>query len=356
MDYSYKYITVEQPIGTFYITAIDSTELLEITEVKQRGKDPFGVQRNADDNRITEISNFCKEVDATFPTSIIISVYSSEKVKFNNDKIEFSLEKGEKIGNVIDGQHRLRGLERANLGKGFILPVVFMFDMQLEEEAYVFSIINSKQTSVSSSLLADLFGVTTHRSPQKVAHFIAKALNQDEASPFYGRMKMLGKKDRDQEIATISQGTFVDHFCKLIFSTPENKTRKIDITKDIKLSPIPDKIFRTWYIEEKDTVMYKVVLNCFIALKNVFEEEWKNPKDNIVWKSTGVCGIIRSLQVLVNNGLKNNDLTVEYFEGIFDSYKRHHLNNHKPTSQMYGSGEANHKRLCDDILSANSLL
>ena len=102
--------------------------------------------------------------------------------------------------------------------------------------------------------------------------------------------------------------------------------------------------------------MYKVVLNCFIALKNVFFEEWANPKDNIVWKSTGVCGIIRSLQTLVNNGLENNDLSVDYFEAIFDTYKTKYLKNQKPTSQMYGSGEANHKRLCDHILSANNLL
>ena len=86
-----------------------------------------------------------------------------------------------------------------------------MFDLTEEEKAYVFSIINSKQTKVSSSLIYDLFSLSQHRSPTKTAHEIARALNRNTESPFYKRLKMLGKKIEGEDKATLSQGTFVKY-------------------------------------------------------------------------------------------------------------------------------------------------
>ena len=71
------------------------------------------------------------------------------------------------IGDVLDGQHRLLGLEDSGVENDFQLPVVFMFGLTAEEKAYVFSIINSKQTKVNASLLYDLCELMDRRSPQK---------------------------------------------------------------------------------------------------------------------------------------------------------------------------------------------
>lgn len=76
----------------------------------------------------------------------------------------------------------------------FNLPVVLMFNLTMEEKAYVFSIINSTQTKVSMSLIYDLFDLSKTRSFQKTAHEIARSLNKMNNSPFFNRLKMLGKK------------------------------------------------------------------------------------------------------------------------------------------------------------------
>lgn len=69
-----------------------------------------------------------------------------------------------------------------------------MFDLTDEEKAYVFSIINSKQTRVNPSIVYDLFSLAERRSPQKTCHEIARGINSNPDSPFYKKLKMLGKR------------------------------------------------------------------------------------------------------------------------------------------------------------------
>ena len=89
-----------------------------------------------------------------------------------------------KIGEIIDGQHRINGLKESGLASKFSLPVVFMVDLDSYQKAYVFSVINSKQVSVPSSLIYDLFALSKNRSPFKTCHEITRALNRSENSPF----------------------------------------------------------------------------------------------------------------------------------------------------------------------------
>ena len=211
------YLLVTQPIGDFYLTSIKASVLLPLVGVERRSSSPSGIQRDLSKERVKEIAEYCKDPDATFPTSIIINILSEYvNIDFERKKIIIDNTQNSIVGHIIDGQHRLFGISESDNLEDFYLPVVIMFDLTQEQQAYVFSIINSKQTKVTKSLIYDLFDLAENRSPQKTAHVIARVLNKDPESPFYNRLKMLGKKEEGQVNATLSQGTFVSQLLRLI--------------------------------------------------------------------------------------------------------------------------------------------
>lgn len=313
------YIEIEQPIGNFYLTKLRADILSNIVNVIPRSKDnDKAIQREESKKRIQEIAEYCSDPDATFPTPIIISIYDSTKIIKKEHFFEINSDDNEKIGEVIDGQHRLRGIQKSEYATEFELPVVLMFNLTEEEKAYVFSIINSKQTKVSSSLIYDLFSLSQHRSPMKTAHEIARALNRNPKSPFYKRLKMLGKKIEGEDKATLSQGTFVKYLVELISKHPDRDYRLSKTNQN--LSADDSLPFRNYFIQDRDDVILKILTNLFMALKDVFPLHWENPNDNILWKTTGYIAIIKSFPKLYDLGRQKNDLSYEFFINVFDAF------------------------------------
>jgi len=337
-----KYIEIKQPIGTFYFSKINAKLLGEIVNVTPRSADPSAIQRDESKDRINEIAKYCSDPDATFPTPIIVSVYENADVIINNDTIEIG--DNAIIGEVIDGQHRLKGILKSNLAELFELPLVLLFKLTEEEKAYVFSIINSKQTKVSMSLIYDLFALSRHRSPQKTAHEIARALNKSKESPFFNRLKMIGNKEENQEHATLSQGTFVKHFLDLISKNPDDDLR--NSKNNVALEDIPSLPLRQYFINSEDEVILKIILNLFDALKDTFLELWENPNKNILWKSTGYVAIIKAFNDIYLIGDSNNDLSKDFFLTSFGKFKAY-LNeqNLELTSKDFPSNAQQQSRL-----------
>lgn len=313
-----KYIQIQQPIGTFYFSKINAKLLGEIVNVTPRSADPSAIQRDESKDRINEIAKYCSDPDATFPTPIIVSIYDSAEVVINDDTI--TINDNAIIGEVIDGQHRLKGILKSSLASSFELPLVLLFNLTEEEKAYIFSIINSKQTKVSMSLIYDLFALSRYRSPQKTSHEIARALNKSKESPFFNRLKMLGNKEEHQEYATLSQGTFVKHFIELLSKDPDEDLRKSK--SNITLVDNPELPLRHYFINNEDEVILKIVLNLFNALKETFLELWENPTKNILWKSTGYVAIIKAFNDLYVLGDIKNDLSKDFFLLCFEKFKK----------------------------------
>lgn len=322
---TYKYIEIIQPIGNFYICGVPSEDLVDRVESKRKSSDSDGVQRDIQNSRIKSIAEYCSDPDAIFPTPIVISVSDESGVQVDSEKEVIIIpDDGSIIGDVIDGQHRLWGIKESDYSSAFILPVVFVFNLTVEEKAYIFSTINSNQVKVDPSLIYDLFDVSKMRSPFKTAHEIARAFNSSLDSPFYNRLKMLGKKQPDQENAILSQGTFVKGILQLFSKNPQEDARAIKRGEELKSdSKLP---LRHYFIKENDKIIYKILLNCFSALREVFWNEWDHPKDNILWKTTGFGAIIYSLPSLCRNGFYNKDLTKDYFIQAFLLFRDELLN------------------------------
>lgn len=370
MKIVFPYIEIEQPIGTFYMSRINAKVLSQIVSIQRRSergnqylfgnynrpKDEEGVQREQSKERVESISKYCLDPDATFPTPIIISIYRNKKYTDNGHEFIFDInDEYETIGDVIDGQHRLLGIIKSNRAVDFNLPIVLMFNLTMEEKAYVFSIINSTQTKVSMSLIYDLFDLSKTRSFQKTAHEIARSLNKMNNSPFFNRLKMLGKKDDYQYYATLSQGTFVTQLLSLMTKDPNGE--RSALKRNIPLQNDDHLPLRQYFLEGKDDVILKIILNCFSALKVIFPNEWENPDRNILWKTTGFGGVIKAFPKIYKRGIAENDLSQSFFEKIFVSLKEYMQAYNKDfTSNFYsGGGEQLQGKLCQDIVRANNL-
>jgi DGQHR domain-containing protein len=241
------------------------------------------------DKRVKEIALYTEDPDATFPTPIIVAVDSDADYKLEGATFEFDETK--LIGEIIDGQHRIAGLKRSPRIDEFVLPVIFMFDLVNEEKAYVFSIINSKQTPVSKSLIFDLFFLAETRSPQKTCHEVASLMNSDTKSPFYKRLKMLGRKEHEK--ASLSQGSFIKYLMPLISKHPDNDL--IDIKRKHKIQEDPTLPLRYYFINKEDDAIYKILFNVFTAVRTTFPEQWNQPNDYILSKTIGYGAIMGAL-------------------------------------------------------------
>ena len=348
-------IQITQPIGDFYLGKVDASKLKDSVIIKRKRETSSGIQRDLNNERLREIKEYCSDPDATFPTSIILSIdtnRSGVSCEIKDDILRLDFE--DYFGSVIDGQHRLEGILMSDNADLFELPIVFMLNPTVEDEAYVFSIINSTQRKVDPSLIYDLFDVMPSRSPKKTVHDIARAFNGRYDSPFYNRLKMLGKKTADQTDATLSQGTFAKRILKLITNNADEDARRIK--RGEKLIPDEKLIFREFFIADEDDIIMKILLNCFNALRKVFDVEWKKPRNNILWKTTGFNAVIDSLPTIYSYGVKNKDLTENLFEEVFRKFKEEISDRQLSlTSQHFGSGESETKRLKEQICSVVEL-
>jgi len=350
-------IEVNQPIGTFYLSALAASVILKITNVHPRKYEEAtaitggGVQRNVSVSRVREISEYCSDPDATFPTPIIISVNDNAEYRFVDGYLEF--DENIILGEIIDGQHRIQGIALSRNLLDFTLPVVFMFELTMEEKAYVFSIINSKQTRVSMSLIYDLFDLSTQRSPQKTCHEVARLLNSDSTSPFYRRLKMLGKKE--DELASLSQGSFIKYLLPLISKNPDDDKR--NIKQNIKLEPNPSLPFSHYFINNQDEYISKILKNMFTALSTVFTEEWERPNEYILSKTVGFSGVMRAFPILYRLGYERKDLSLDYFKLCCIKFKEElNRQNKKLTSEFFPSNEQQAKLLSDIIIKSVDII
>jgi DGQHR domain-containing protein len=343
-----SYIKIEQPIGEFYITSIDASVLAKIAKVERRHENPDAVQREQSLQRIKEIAKYTGDSDATFPTPIIVAVENDVDIEIDeiNNKIRF--EDNKIIGEVIDGQHRLEGLKASNNLSKFQLPVVLMFNLIPEQKAYVFSIINSKQTRVNMSLIYDLFALSNTRSPYKTCHETARAFNKEPDSPYHNRLKMLGKKAEGQELASLSQGTFIKYMLELISKKPDEDLRKIK--KGESLEPNERCVLRDYFINEKDAVIYKIMLNLFSAVKCAFPDEWINPNQYIISKSIGFGAVIKAFPEIYKLGVEHNKLTQEFLTDVFNRFREYlESKDIELTSEFFGSNEQARTQLANHI-------
>ena len=338
-----KCIPVEQPIGVFYIGAMDAQDLvalswtdvrriapstertpaqqeeppsppgiddLDVMEPKieeidedavlmedQNFEEFLGIQRQLNQGRVAEIKQYVSNVDATFPTAVLLAI-SSAHARFDEESNTMAIVRHSKVAKVIDGQHRIAGLHE-DVESRFQVNVAIFIDMDIQDQAMVFATINLKQTKVNKSLAYDLYEFTTTRSPQRTCHDVARFLNYRSSSPFEGRIKMLGVARWPTE--TITQATFVDRLLRLISRDPMEDRDLIRRGKRLEPARGRDtkkQIFRNLFIKDRDDAIVVILWNFFLAVSEKWPKSWKNAeRGNILNRTTGFGALMRFMRV-----------------------------------------------------------
>lgn len=389
-------IEIKQRVGEYYIASIRAEDLLKISYVDRmrmiNGEDSrasyLGIQRKLDIARVKKIAQYVMTRDSSFPTSILLAVtedcaeiftdeagnkklrlspLSSNEInsRISNQIInEFELENynTEGIAKILDGQHRLAGIEYAiqNLQKdnqlslfqdeskeelierlkNFELNVAIFIGYDIHEQAKLFGIVNLAQTKVNKSLVYNLEEYSKARSPQLICHNIVKLLDQSPKSPFFERIKMLGCKTTGRIFTEpLTQSTFVETLISTISKNPEAdrdiSNRKFFFSKaEIETYTETEKnryIFRTLYENEKDGELLDIIWYYFEAVREKWPIAWKDLNNSLLPKNNCFRALMRYLRDIYPQIKKEVPLTKDfsqYFEKFeltdadFDSNKQ----------------------------------
>lgn len=354
-------LPAKQPIGEMYVCVIEPSFLQRITfanvrrnESESRDVEEYvGVQRVLNPKRKKEIGKYVNFVDATFPNSIIVSM-SSENAIFDSNNNKLYIRDEESVASVLDGQHRIAGLEYLEKGKRFDCIVTVFVDIELEDQAIIFSTINTEQQKINKSLAADLAEFYNSRSPQRTCHNIARALRANERSPFHDKISILGSaKKEDGE--SLTQYQFVKELLKHISKSPledRNTLKKTDFWGNKQKLTCSDKersfcCLRPLFVkDETDIKIAQVILNYFNAVRKMWPDSWNIVRDNnILNKTTGYIALMKLFKDLYLN-INKEIPTIDDFYSILAKMQ---LKDGDFTRDNYPSGGQGEGKLYNEL-------
>ena len=328
-------VELEQPIGKFYIGAIDSHDLVKISFADRRRIEKgerdieiiSGIQRPLAPKRIKELRKYVTSIDASFPTGIILAI-AAEDADYNDKTHVMKIKNDGNVAKIIDGQHRIEGLVQYD-GPTFQLNVTMFVDMDMEDQALLFATINLKQTPVGKSLAYDLYEFAETRSPQKTCHNIARLLNARESSPFYKRIMILGRATGSPN-ETLTQAAFIDPLMKYITFDALSAMEDRDKLKRGKTLPeippdvirVKKLIFRNLFIQDRDAEIARIVWNYFTAVAQRWPEAWELKRPGLVLnRTTGYRALMRFLPLAYLTLGRDTGIPTAEFKAIFDKVK-----------------------------------
>lgn len=377
-------IRIRQPIGDIYVGSIPAKTLVDITDfdirtlVSERGIDSYlGIQRELDKKRVTEIGVYVNGPDATFPTAVVLAVPEkcvtiespcdaderfvrmtlSNYPQADGDPDETVLYKH--IARVIDGQHRIKGLELLKDGQ-FDVNVSIFVDADIADQASIFATVNLAQTKVSRSLAYDLFGLSHSRSPEKTCHSIVVALESTASSPLFRKIKRLGKATAGRYTETLSQATVVAGLLQYICKD------RIQIISDRQIGrrggPFPPAegkdaaklVLRPFFIEGRDVDLTNLVWNYFEAVRAKWPDAWgANAVGLMLNRTNGYDGLMKFFRPAYRYLAAPGEMvTSKQFGAIFESVS---LKDEDFTPQNFPAGSTGASNLARALLEQSKV-
>lgn len=374
-----KGIPVSQNKQEFIIGKITIQELFQFTKYTERviiGYDEEElpiynehIQRKVENSRVNKIADFLiYDKEATFPTNIVLGVPIQAIAEQKNigdiveihliDQVFQEVEKAKEdikadiFITIIDGQHRIRGIEvaisileneinklkskpvdddiqnqinqkktRLNDLLNIELVVSYFIDKSLEYQAMIFSTINRTQKRVSQDLVYSLFGLSSDDTPYKTALEVTLALNSHPKSPFYKRIKLYGGNYRRGESPPLSQATMIKNIVALISeslrdSEKDKYRKRKDLQKRTNDKYLP---FRKFYAENQDSLISDCLFYFFNAVKSIFIVDGKSIWDydgiskptNILQSTVGFEALLKLLVDILK--YENENISIDLF-------------------------------------------
>ena len=286
-------------LGDIEATAfmMDVSSLLEIQYIARRGtsNEPGAVQRVLNPIRVNAIYEYVMLGNIFYTPFILNWTNEGNKIAVQNNKITIDIEANS--AQVLDGQHRIAGLDKAiktkpEIGEKKIL-VIMTQHLSTENAAKVFLNINTEQKPVQKSLIYDLFGIVNKddvEMPLVRAKDIAVRLNENEDSPYSGYIKFPGNK---RGTIGIELSAVVNSLSSLVGS--EGFLSRYNINS----------------LEKQSSIFQ----NYFSAIKSYYEEEnlWDNSRINPFLTSAGFYGAIEAFKLVFQKCLSVKDFSKDSF-------------------------------------------
>lgn len=361
---SFKALRMRQPIGEFFIASMPSRQLCDICkfDVRRMLKDRdveiyLGIQRPLNSQRVRELDSYVRTMDACFPTAVILAV-EGRCAEFDPATGIMSLsndpdpEDGStpvyyrNIARVLDGQHRIAGLMDYE-GDNFEVNVSIFVDIDIEDQAYIFSTVNLAQTKVQKSLAYDLFDLAKAPSPQKTCHNIAVALDKVTTSPFFQRIKRLGVATPGRRGELLTQATFVEALMPFISEEPMVdrdvllRGNRLTVPSSSELRRCP---FRDMFVLGEDIKIADILMNYFSAVRARWPEAWNaTDKGMILNRTNGFRALMRALMPAYKSLRASAQVPTR--EDFMKLFERINLSDSDFTSETFAPGSSGESEL-----------
>lgn len=274
---SAQFLDAKQGRRRFILTKLPASVVAKISYAAIRGQseESGAVQRVLNNDRINSIKSFTLQ-GGDYPNAVVLNwVGQNSDFSTSNGTLKFTL--GERLAQIIDGQHRIAGIKAAleedkNVGK-IELPVVIYRNLSTQECADIFLSINTEQKPVPRSLVFDLYGIASKTIVDHAAvraRDIAMFLNES-GSPYEGEIKMPGTAKRRGGIPLSSAVT------------------------GIKSLVDDNGVFEQIAINELE-LQKQVILNWFTALQNIYGDQWSE-KGNVFQYASGFVAAMDFLRL-----------------------------------------------------------
>ena len=296
----------KRPDVNLYVTALPLKELLgRIDSDTYSTRNPAGYQRPVTQSRLRQISAYVREEEGTLPTSVVLCIRQPHRARFEpaggGDAGTLTIDSGVPVW-VVDGQHRLFGLQRAMVKDkakwlaDYALPVVIVDGIDAYEEMRTFHVINTRHKGVPTDVvdrhlvaMRESEGVGLIEREGEKAYLRGRAttltdlLNTDASSPWRGLIRMPGDALEPQH--TLKQHSLVT-----------------------SLEPF----LRDGFVKRvTDEEAGRLLLNYWNAARSIWGTAFENPKEYVIQKPLGAGALHQILPDVLEVCRAADDFSVE---------------------------------------------
>jgi len=238
-----KAFEFKQGKDIFYLGLIKAKEILVDCDVDiyDANNNQSGYQRRPSRERAKRFSDYLSKCKGAFDSTCFLNVRDAKAVRFVeknklSDNSRFGSLEIDKSLYIVDGQHRIKGLELAlkeKFNKNFLVPVLITIGKKQSEEALSFLIINRTAKGIRADLtdeliyktinkdeltndLKSVLGLTIQRNIGEFSLTVTERMNEDKGS--FWADKIIRPNERKSLDKTVNQRVFSQSLSEAIKS------------------------------------------------------------------------------------------------------------------------------------------